>query len=169
MKKVEKVLQEVHLYKTRKDMIAKVLYWIVSWLGGIAVLLDATETSALGSGYFLYSLALIMEFAFQIDDKTEIWSRILHTVFLFMISIVFLFSVGILLGVSVSASGYVTMKVLTYCIMGYMIIDLILFLIMDDGRNAREKEEKVMEEIPEQQAMFEERLYEGSLGRIEKE
>lgn len=69
MRKVEKVIKEIHLYKNKVEALIKVLIWIVSWIGGILVLLGTENKDVLGSAYLIYTLSLLMEFAPRIYEK----------------------------------------------------------------------------------------------------
>ena len=94
MEKLKKTVSEIHLYENKIESLIKVVIWIISWIGGILVLLGDENKEVLGSAYFIYMLSLLMEFVPKIYDKTQFWSKFLHTLLCFIMSIVCLLSVS---------------------------------------------------------------------------
>ena len=62
MEKLKKTVSEIHLYENKIESLIKVVIWIISWIGGILVLLGDENKEVLGSAYFIYMLSLLMEF-----------------------------------------------------------------------------------------------------------
>lgn len=166
MEKIKKIITEVHLYTNKIEALIKTVIWIISWIGGILVLLDTTDKNVLGSAYFIYTLSLLMEFVPKIYGKTEPWSRFLHTTFCFTIAIVCVLAVAILFGATLSNGFFTLMFVFTCFVIVYMIIDtFVLWMELDQGvRNVEEKNNSngLVE------SKFEEMLIKGNLGNIGK-
>lgn len=166
MKKVKKIIIEVHLYTNKVEALIKTVIWIISWIGGILVLLNTTDKNVLGSAYFIYTLSLLMEFVPKIYGKTESWSRFLHTVFCFTISIVLVLASAILFGATLPNGFFTLMLVLTCLVIAYMVIDTFtLWMGLDQGvKNIEEKNDS--KNLIE--SKFEEMLIRGNLGNIGK-
>lgn len=169
MEKTKKIVSEIHLYENKIEALIKVLIWIISCIGGIVVLLGEKNKEVLGSAYFIYTLSLLMEFAPKIYGKTEFWSKFLHTLFCFAMSIVCLLSLGTLLGVSLSDTNYEIMLLLIFFIIAYMVIDLFILWLEPDSSLMNYKDSHICEEMDKQQLMFSQRLTEGNLGNINRE
>ena len=166
MEKVKKIIREVHLYTNKMEALIKTVIWIISGIGGILALLDTQDANALGSAYLIYTLSLLMEFAPKIYGKTESWSRLLHTVFCFVIAIVCVLAISILIGVTLPKGCFTVMLVLICLVIGYMLIDtFLLWLELDQGIKIAERasDNKSLAELK-----FEKKLIGGNLGSIEK-
>lgn len=165
MEKFKMIITEIHLYTNKIEALIKTVIWIISWIGGIFVLLDATDKNVLGSAYFIYTLSLLMEFVPKIYGKTESWSRFLHTAFCFAISIVCVLAVAILFGATLPNVCFTTMLVLTVCVIAYMVIDtFIIWMELDHSVKGTEENKEVLDTI----IKFEEMLVKGNLGNIKK-
>lgn len=167
MGKLKKTIKEIHLYENKIESLIKVVIWIISWIGGILVLLGTENKEILGSAYFIYMLSLLMEFVPKIDGKTQFWSKLLHTLLCFMMSIVCLLSVGILFGVALPDLGYTVMSVLTIIVIVYMVVDSFV-LWLEPENSLVEVNNNSDRELGSQELKFSERLLEGNLGNIDK-
>lgn len=162
---MKKVVSEIHLYSNKYEMLIKVMIWIISWIGGIVVLLGTKNNDVLASAYFIYSLSLLMEFVPKIEGKTRFWSRFLHTIFCFMMAIICVLSVTILLGATLPQICYSIMFKLTIGIIVYMSLDAFVLWISTD--DAKKNIDFIQNNSTEQQKIiFEENLYQGNLGNI---
>lgn len=166
MEKVKKIIIEVHLYTNKIEALIKTVIWIISWIGGILVLLDTTDKNVLGSAYFIYTLSLLMEFVPKIYGKAEPWSRFLHTVFCFTIAIVCVLAAAILFGATLSNGFFTLMLVLTCFVIAYMVIDTFaLWMELDRGVKNMEEKNNSKDLV---ESKFEEKLISGNLGNIGK-
>lgn len=168
MRKLQKIITEIHLYENKIEALIKIVIWIISWIGGILALLGTDEKRVLGSAYFIYMLSLLMEFAPKIYKKTEFWSKFLHTIFCFAMSIVCLLSIGILFGASLPNIFFNIMLGLTIFIIVYMIIDLFILWVGTERNITCVVNNNADKDLDKQKIKFEERLSEGYLGNIKE-
>lgn len=168
MKKAEKVLAEIHLYKDKVEALIKVLIWIISWIGGILVLLGSENKDVLGSAYLVYTLSLLMEFVPRIHEKTELWSRVIHTILCFKLSAVCALSVSILLGVSLPDAFYSVMFALTVCVIIFMVIDTFILWIKQEKIDISIGNVEIDKKKCNEEQKFQKSLYKGNLGNIEE-
>lgn len=166
MEKAKKIINEVHLYTNKIEALIKTVIWIISWIGGILVLLNTTDKHPLGSAYFIYTLSLLMEFVPKIYGKVEPWGRFLHTVFCFTIAIVCILAVAILFGATLPNGFFTLMWGLTCFVIVYMVIDTFLLWMELDPDVKNMEEENNNEGLIK--SKFEEMLIGGNLGNIEK-
>lgn len=168
MKKAEKVIAEIHLYKNNVEALIKVLIWIMSWIGGIRVLLGTENKGVLGSAYLVYTLSLLMELAPRIHGKTEFWSRFIHTILCFMLSAVCVLSGSILLGVSLSDTYYLVMFHLTRCVIIFMVIDTVILWVEQEKDDISIVNIEIDKNKCDEEQKFQDSLYKGNLGNIEE-
>lgn len=168
MEDTGKIIEEVHLYVNKNEALIKVIIWIISWIGGILVLLGTEDKEAIGSAYFIYSLSLLMEFVPKIYKKERFWNKFRHTIFCFAISIVFVFSTAIILGVSLSSVFYTVIFRLTVCVVVYMVIDTFILWLQRERPLMNDENMEINENAHVEQAKFEETLLKGNLGSIKK-
>lgn len=168
MEKLKKIVSEIHLYENKIESLIKVVIWIISWIGGILVLLGGENKEVLGSAYFIYMLSLLMEFVPKIYDKTQFWSKFLHTLLCFIMSIVCLLSVSILFGVSLPDFGYTLMSVLTIIVIAYMSIDSFILWLEPANNLANIENSNSDNNLENEELEFSERLLKGNLGNIDK-
>ena len=159
MERFRKTISEIHLYENKIESLIKVVIWIMSWIGGILVLLGAENKEVLGSAYFIYMLSLLMEFVPKIYGKTQFWSKLLHTLLCFVMSIVCLLSVGILFGVALPDFGYTVMSVLTIIVIAYMVIDSFVLWLEPENSLVDVKKNNSDREPDSQELKFSERLF----------
>lgn len=167
MGKIKKIISEMHLYKNKIEALIKVVIWIISWIGGILVLLKTENKAVLGSAYFIYMLSLLMEFVPKIYGKTEFWSKFVHTILCFAMSIVCLLSVGILFGVSLPVIGFKVMSALTIIVIAYMVIDTFVLWLEPENNFANNKKDNDDLDLNVQEQIFYQNLSEGNLGNID--
>lgn len=168
MGKLKKTIAEIHLYENKIESLIKVVIWIISWIGGILVLLGTEDKEVLGSAYFIYMLSLLMEFVPKIYGKTQFWSKLLHTLLCFMMSVVCLLAVGILFGVSLPDLGYTVMLILTIIVIAYMVIDTFVLWLESENSLVDVENNSSDGNLDSQELKFFERLLEGNLGHIDK-
>ena len=70
VEKNKKIINEIHLYNNKIEMLIKLIILIISWMGGVLVLKDSKE--GLGSAYFIFTLSLLMEVIPQINKKMNL-------------------------------------------------------------------------------------------------
>lgn len=168
MGNLKRTITEIHLYKNKLEAFIKVVIWIISWIGGILVLLDTEDKNVLGSAYFIYMLSLLMEFAPKIHGKTQFWSKFSHTLLCFMMSFVCLLAVGILLGVTLPDLGYTVMSILTIIVIVYMVIDSFVLWIEPENTLLDAENNISNRDLDSLKLIFNKRLLEGNLGNIDK-
>lgn len=169
--KFNRILNEIHLYSNKLEMLIKVGIWIISWIGGIRVLQEASQKETLGSAYFIFTLSLLMEFAPKIMGKKEFWSKVAHTIFCLSILLTFFMAVGLLLGGAPSDKYYIAMYNQSKFALAYMIIDfLILWLSSEDMITKQDVSQSTKREVLGscEQVVFEDKLFNGNLGSIDK-
>lgn len=164
--KLKKIISEIHLYDNKMEALIKVVIWIISWIGGIFVLLEVENKEVLGSAYFIYMLSLLMEFAPQIQGKTQLGSKLPHTIFCFTMATVCLLSVCILLGASMPDSGYNVMKVLTIIVIVYMVTDTFALWLEPESSSVNVMDNNDDTGMNNQKSKFQECLLKGNLGNI---
>lgn len=165
MEKIKKIISEIHLYNNKIEALIKVIIWIISWIGGIFVLLDTENKEVLCSAYFIYMLSLLMEFVPKIHRMKEFGSRIIHSIFCFIMAIIFLLAVGVLFGVSLPETGYDIMLNLTTVVIVYMAIDVFVLWLEPENKPLDIKSNDI-DSIFESRETFSERLSNGNLGDI---
>lgn len=71
-------LHKIHIYKDSREAVFKATMITISWIGGIHFAC-ATEKDAqsIGVAFYLFSLALIMEYLIPLLKGKTIWNRIL--------------------------------------------------------------------------------------------
>lgn len=168
MGKKKEIISDMHLYKNKIESLIKVIIWIISWIGGILVLLKADNKEVLGSAYFIYMLSLLMEFVPKINSKVQFYSRLLHTVLCFMMTCVFLLSACIVYGVKLHNYWYVVMFILTISIIIYMIGDSFI-LWLEPKPSYIENNDDLERTESAQEKKFNDRLLKGNLGNITKD
>lgn len=168
MKKAEKVIAEIHLYKNKIEALIKVLIWIISWIGGILVLLGTENKEVLGSAYLVYTLSLLMEFVPGIYEKTQFLSRLIHTALCFILSLVCAFSVSILLGVSLANTYYSVMFDLIVCVIIFMVLDTFFLWVIPEKVDTSIGDGEIDKKKFDEEQKFEDSLYNGNLGRIKE-
>lgn len=126
LRKGKTVIQEMHLYSNKIEALIKDSIWIISWIGGIFILQNATDKRTLGGSYFIFSLSLLMEFAYQINGKSYFRSKLFHTLFCGSISMIMFMAVGLLVGVRGNNLYYSIMFGLSIAVIAYIILDCIL-------------------------------------------
>lgn len=165
--KLKTIFKELHLYNGKIEYLIKLLIWVLCWIGGVYVMKDKTE--GVGSAYFIFSLALLMEFAPKIAGKKENVARILHSLFCFMISAILVMSALILFNKN-NETYHNIMYILSIIVMGYLIIDCsILWICMDEENNANQEELKKDVSTEERIQKFNEALMTGNLGDLTEE
>lgn len=113
------------------EYLIKLLVWIICWIGGAFVLNDATK--GVGSSYFVFSLALLMEFGPQIKEKKECIVRIIHWLFCFAICSILVCSAIILLSAKYYEKLHKIMYVVSIIVIVYMCLDCsILWIFKED-------------------------------------
>lgn len=130
MEKFKQTLCELHLYKGKIEYLIKFLIWAACWIIGICV--ARCNGDNIGSAYFVFALALLMEFTFQIKEKTALVSRIFHTLFCFAMVAILIISV-----LSIFLSQYnetydAIMFPLSIGLMVYMAIDCLILWVSRD-------------------------------------
>lgn len=168
MRGLNQTISEIHLYENKIESLIKIVIWIISWIGGILVLLETEDKKVLGSAYFIYMLSLLMEFVPKIYGKTQFWSKFLHTLLCFMMSVVCLLAVGILCGVQLPDWGYTIMSILTIMVIVYMVVDS--FVLWLEPINSLNEEKSCGSDcnLDSQESIFIKRLLEGNLGCIDE-
>ena len=166
MNKFKQTLYELHLYKGKIEYLIKFLIWVACWIIGICV--ARSNADNIGSAYFVFALALLMEFAFQIKEKKALVSRIFHTLFCFAMVAILIISV-----LSIFLSQYnetydSIMFPLSICLMVYMAIDcLILWIGRDEeDKDALENNSSADELAKILLEKFNENLNGGNLGNL---
>ena len=109
-----------------------------------------------------------MEFVPKIYGKTQFWSKLLHTLLCFMMSVVCLLAVGILFGVSLPDLGYTVMLILTIIVIAYMVIDTFVLWLESENSLVDVENNSSDRNLDSQELKFFERLLEGNLGHIDK-
>ena len=160
------ILSDMHLYKGKIEYLIKLIIWLLSWTIGIIV--ARYQGNNIGSAYFIFSLALLMEFSSQIIDKKEYISRILHTIFCIMMVLVIVFSILSILLTDHKIYDCI-LYVLSWCIMVYMILDCIILWVSKDKEDETVNNEKDEDkQIKFMMDKFNENLKGGNLGKIKK-
>lgn len=165
------VIQEIYLYSNKLEALVKDAIWIISWIGGILILQDATDKKTLGGSYFIFSLSLLMEFAPQINGKKHFWSKILHTLFCGSILVIMLMAIGLLVEVKDNGTYGDTMFFLSKLSMGYIVINFILSWLGEEANTenvslAANEAQSSSDALAIQK--YEESLNGGKLGHIDK-
>lgn len=127
MKRKTISLADFHLYNSKIEYLIKLVIWIISWIGGIYV--TRFEIDGTNSTFFVFSLSLLMEFAPQILDKKRLATRIVHSVFCFMIVAILLLSSLGLFANEYNITYYCVMFVLSCAIEIFMIADCVMLWV----------------------------------------
>ncbi len=164
--KINKILNEIHLYTNKVESLVKSVIWAISWIGGIMTIYDIQDKRALGSAYFIFSLSLLMEFVDKIKEKKRILSRIIHTLFCAMMVIILLISMMSLLGVSEFEYQYEAMFIISVIIMVLILLDSVIVWVSPEYLELDILEEKINNVVYDEQKIFKEKLIGGKLGTI---
>lgn len=169
MKRIRKILKEVHLYTNKIEMLIKFIIWGISWIGGILVLQSTQDKKAVGSAYLIFALSLLMEFAAKIKDKKDIFSKIIHTIFCSMMVGILFMAVMILFGMKLEECYYDVMFGLSVAIMIFMSLDFLIFWLGTEYINeVVDIQQKEIKPVYNERELFKSHLYNGNLGNIEK-
>lgn len=177
---MRKIINDLHLYKNKMEMIIKVLAWGISWIGGIVAVLNVQEKNPLNSAYFIFALSLLIEFAPMIKEKQEFISRIAHTLFCgLMLVLLFMATVPLIANKTLESKYYNVMFGITVAILVYMVVDLIVLWVspenIDFVPNASVINTEDLEDYKEDnrnlacKEEFQNKLRGGNLGDIGKE
>lgn len=165
-------IDEIHLYKNKKEAIIKVPILMFSWIAGIITMQDVTDKRSLASAYFIFSLSFLMEFSAQIEKKKTIVGKISHTIFCLSCLAMLFMSFGVLVNIVVDTVYYDRLFFFSIVAVAYMGIDFILLWIFhnDFVENTLDSDEskKKINQNNEVKA-FEESLKGGKLGNTEGE
>ena len=158
--KVKSILYDVHLYHNKLESMIKTVIWVISWVGGILTINDSNIGTA--SAYFLFSLALLMEFAEKIKRKKERVAIIFHAVFCIINAtlLIMAFCVFVLDSVRIDI-----MFRLSIFLVIYIVVDCILVWIIPENlpKPTESNDKKQRKETIES---FNESLTSGLLGNI---
>ncbi len=162
MNKIISIFSEMHLYSGKMEYIIKLLVWIICWIGGIYVVKDLNV--GVGSAYFIFSLALLMEFTPRIHGKNELVTRILLSLFCFAIGSILVISAIILFTAEYNENLHTTMFIISICVMAYMLLDCFILCVskednISDIENSSENNDDRVQK-------FNENLNTGNLGSI---
>ena len=104
MKKAEAIwhafwrgFHKIHLYPTRAEAVFKAMLITVSWIGGVRLSVPPELLSReIGISYYLFALALIMEYAISLFTQKGIVSKILPFLLCAANALTFFWTTGIL-------------------------------------------------------------------------
>lgn len=69
IKKIRLVIHKMHLYTRKGEGIAKTMIFWVSWIFGLKGINDSSDSTAIGSGFLMFALAMIMEYAISAMER----------------------------------------------------------------------------------------------------
>lgn len=169
MKWIKDNLDEMHLYINKSELLIKDIIWAISWIGGIYAIHKTTDKQALASAYLIFSLSLLMEFGVKIKNKKQWLSRVVDGIFCSSIIGILLMSIAALVGPTLSDRYYKIMFDISVGIMVFMLIDFGIIWIEPDIKQSDDKEDKKDMKIDDEiYHIFEEKLFSGCLGNINK-
>ena len=120
---------DINLYKFKLEGMVKIVFWIASWVVGIAVMMNTADKRTLASAYLIFSLSLLMEFAPGINKKTHLLGTIVHGAFCFILILILLISVAALAWNGKSDTVSIP-DVLSYIMFG-LSIAVIIFMFLN--------------------------------------
>lgn len=164
---VKNIIDDIHLYTNKDELVVKDLIWLLSWVAGIQAVVTkgSTDNQSLSSAYLIFSLSLLMEFCMKIKDKNYLISRIVHTLFCLALIAIFILSAGSLCGAELIKNVGSIMYKLSVGIVVFIGIDWCIAFAekditrVDDNQELNDESNKNLEE-------FRKKLYSGSLGNI---
>lgn len=164
MRQITKTLSEIHLYNGKLEYFIKLIIWAVCWIGGVGILRNSTD--GVGSAYFIFSLALLMEFAPRIQEKKELASKIAHSVFCFASGTMLILATLMLLSAEYNNQSHNIMYAISLIIMVYMLIDCIILWISKESDDIPTKPNSIGQNSNNQIQKFNQNLTTGKLGNI---
>ena len=165
---IKNSLDETHLYVNKSELLVKDIIWAISWIGGIYAISNTSDKQALSSAYLIFSLSLLMEFGMKIKGKKHWLSRVIDGVFCFAIICILLMSITSLVGAPLCDKHYKIMFNISVGIMIFMLLDFLITWIEPDVKPLDNKEKDKDKKTDDKVCLFEEKLYSGCLGDINK-
>lgn len=166
------ILEEVHLYSDKGELLVKDIIWLISWIGGIYVVRDATDKRTLASAYLIFSLSMLMEFGMKIKEKEHYISRIIHVIFCALLGCILLLSIVSLCGGSAFIDDYSVMYNCSKWIMIFIVLDwIIAWIVRPVSEDELYLNTKMLESdgvMNEEKNKFQDKLLYGNLGSISK-
>lgn len=171
--KITAIIQEIPQYSDKTETLFKDAVWFLSWLGGIYTTRSIDDTQFVRSSYFLYSLALLMEFAPRIKRKKHLFSRVHHLLFCAPILFILLKAAGLLFGHETNDQRYILcMYILSIITIVFLALDLIISWLCPSNQDSVNSSESInLEDVSQQQKqqLFCMALKCGKLGSVEGE
>lgn len=164
---VKNIIDDIHLYTNKDELVVKDLIWLLSWVAGIQAVVTkgSTDNQSLSSAYLIFSLSLLMEFCMKIKDKKYFISRIIHTLFCFAIIAIFILSAGSLFGAELMKNSGNIMYNLSVGIIVFIGVDWCIAFVENDITRVDNNQE-LNDESNMNLDAFQKKLYSGSLGNI---
>ena len=170
MENLREILDEIHLYTNKLELLIKDIIWGLSWICGIYAIHNTSDKRALSSSYFIFSLSMLMEFGEKIKKKEHWASRLIDGIFCVAIIEVLLLAAVYLFGAPGIKNHFDIMYKTTFGIMCFMGIDFVIAWIepniefdikkVDDKKSTNEIKDIQLANI------FRQKLLSGNLGNV---
>lgn len=165
---IENNIKEVHLYADKRELLVKDIIWGISWIGGIYAINGTSDKRALSSAYLIFSLSLLMEFGTKINKKKFWISRIIDGIFCLAIASITLIAMAFLVDAPLDEEHYKIMFNISAGIMLFMLIDFLIAWIQPNDKQIENIQKDTEKKMDNKISLFEQKLYSGCLGNINK-
>lgn len=170
MSKVPKAIDDIHLYNDKGEYLIRLILWLFSWGGGVYAC-ERVQTSV-GSVYLFFSVSLLTEFIPIIsrsgDRNRLLLSRLIRTLFLFLLVVMALLSFIVFFGDEYNTQVHSWLKSLTITSLAFMGLDCFLLYVFKTDVDSADITVPQYQELAEANdvliRIFWQRLNEGNLG-----
>lgn len=141
IKKMRLVIHKMHLYDRKGEALVKTIIFWVSMIFGLRGVTDSSDAAVIGSGFLMFALAMIVEYAFSAIER-KAYTKILPMTLAIINSYITIISASYFTTTPIN-SYYVSLMDLTHISLAIITIDSIILLVEDaDGL---ENEEPLIE------------------------
>lgn len=140
-------LHKIHIYDNSAEAVFKAVVITISWIGGVHFTCAPEQiTQSIGGAFYLFALALIMEYLIPLIKGKSIWARILPLALCLINFVLFFWTSAILLNRPFEGIEYRCLRNLTIASLILIWSDVIvMLLIKPDLKNALESNLKNIE------------------------
>ncbi|MBD5396455.1 MAG: hypothetical protein HDR71_19815 [Lachnospiraceae bacterium] len=150
IKKIRLFIHNIHLYNRKGEALAKTIIFWISMIFGLQGITDSSDTAVKGSGFLMFALAMIIEYAFSAIERKS-YTKILPMALAFINSYITIISASYF--TKTPYNPYcVTLMDLTLISLAIITIDSIMLLVEDaDGLENKEPLEENPDKFEEKE------------------
>ena len=130
-----KCLQSAHIYNTKAEAIFKAIIITISWIGGVRLTeKPETITREIGATFYLFALALVMEYLIKLITSNNIIPKILPFCLCSINILVFLWTSAIFLDKPFTSITFEHMHWITVVSLGIIWFDVITMILIEPSK-----------------------------------